>query len=184
MGMLLVSAPRGRRSEYLIALIVLGPVLLAAFAVWKTLSVPVSCFPWEHLRDRSILGANLLYAVFRALPCLDGFSLAVLASARQVSTLRLRRCLGRPTHHPRHRARQARRLPASRSQKPGHGYLQRYGPAAGVSEGEPERNAIIKAYDDVQREHSLCRPLSLLHPDLEQRRRRDARGKQTKGNVS
>lgn len=54
-------APDGWNTGYIIAMIVLGAVLLIAFGVWEKFFAPVSYFPWKYLKDRTILGACLLY---------------------------------------------------------------------------------------------------------------------------
>ncbi|PNY28916.1 Siderophore iron transporter mirB [Tolypocladium capitatum] len=54
-------APDGWSTGYIIAMIVLGAVLLIAFGVWEKFFAPVSYFPWKYLKDRTILGACLLY---------------------------------------------------------------------------------------------------------------------------
>ena len=54
-------APDGWKTGYIIAMIVLGAVLLVAFGVWEKFFAPVSYFPWKYLKDRTILGACLLY---------------------------------------------------------------------------------------------------------------------------
>lgn len=56
-------APNGWKTGYIIAMIVLGVVLLAAFVVWEKYFATVQYFPFKHLKDRSILGACLLYGI-------------------------------------------------------------------------------------------------------------------------
>lgn len=53
-------APNGWRTGYIIAMIVLGVVLLAAFAVWEKWFAPVSYLPFKYLTNRTILTACLL----------------------------------------------------------------------------------------------------------------------------
>lgn len=55
------TAADGWKTGYVIAMIVVGVVLLALFAVWEKYFAPVQYFPWAYLKDRTILGACLLY---------------------------------------------------------------------------------------------------------------------------
>ncbi|KAI0139403.1 MFS general substrate transporter [Hypoxylon sp. NC0597] len=67
-------APNGWKTGYIIAMIVLGVVLLAAFVVWERFFAPVAYFPFKFLKDRTILGACLLYGVmFLSIYCWDGY---------------------------------------------------------------------------------------------------------------
>ncbi|KAJ6789632.1 hypothetical protein PWT90_08487 [Aphanocladium album] len=54
-------APQGWKTGYIIAMIVLGVVLLAAFVIWEKFFATVQYFPFKHLKNRSILGASLVY---------------------------------------------------------------------------------------------------------------------------
>ncbi len=56
-------APNGWKTGYIIAMIVLGVVLLAAFVVWEKFFATVQYFPFKHLKDRSVLGACLVYGL-------------------------------------------------------------------------------------------------------------------------
>lgn len=53
-------APNGWQEGYIIAMIVLGVVLLLAFAVWEKYFAPVSYLPFKYLTNRTILTACLL----------------------------------------------------------------------------------------------------------------------------
>ena len=55
------TAPNGWKTGYIIAMIVLGVVLLAAFVIWEKFFAPVQYFPFKYLKDRTVLGASLLY---------------------------------------------------------------------------------------------------------------------------
>lgn len=57
------TAPNGWKTGYIIAMIVLGVVLLAAFALWEKYLAPVTYFPWKYLKDRTILGSCLVYGL-------------------------------------------------------------------------------------------------------------------------
>lgn len=57
------SAPDGWGSSYIVAMIVLDVVCLAAFAVWEKYFAPVAYLPFKFLKDRTILGASLLYGI-------------------------------------------------------------------------------------------------------------------------
>ncbi|OAR00228.1 hypothetical protein LLEC1_03044 [Akanthomyces lecanii] len=54
-------APHGWRTGYIIAMIVVGIVLLTGFVVWERFFATVQYFPFKHLKDRSVLGACLVY---------------------------------------------------------------------------------------------------------------------------
>ncbi|RYP39876.1 hypothetical protein DL767_001995 [Monosporascus sp. MG133] len=56
-------APNGWASGYIIAMEVLGIVLLPAFCLWERFVAPVQFLPWKYLRERTIIGSCLLYAV-------------------------------------------------------------------------------------------------------------------------
>ncbi|KAJ3494588.1 hypothetical protein NLG97_g3980 [Lecanicillium saksenae] len=58
---LATKAPHGWRTGYIIAMIVLGVALLAAFVVWEKYFATVQYFPFKHLKDMSVLGASLVY---------------------------------------------------------------------------------------------------------------------------
>ncbi|RWA14915.1 hypothetical protein EKO27_g245 [Xylaria grammica] len=67
-------APHGWRTPYIIALIILGGVLLAAFVVWERFFAPVQFFPFKYLKDRTILSACGLYGVlFISIFCWDAY---------------------------------------------------------------------------------------------------------------
>lgn len=57
------TAPNGWKTGYIIAMIILGLVFLAAFIVWEKRFATVSYFPFKYLKDRTILGACLLYGI-------------------------------------------------------------------------------------------------------------------------
>ena len=54
---------RGWQTPFIIAMIVLGAVILVAFGVYEAFFAPVMIFPWALLKDRTILGANILACV-------------------------------------------------------------------------------------------------------------------------
>lgn len=60
---LVYYAPNGWKTGYIIAMIVLGVVLLAAFAIWERFFAPVPYIPWEYLKNRTILSACLIYGI-------------------------------------------------------------------------------------------------------------------------
>ncbi|KAJ2986482.1 hypothetical protein NUW58_g3300 [Xylaria curta] len=67
-------APNGWATGYIIALIVLGVGLLAAFVLWEKYGAPVQYFPFKYLKDRTILGACGLYgAMFASIYCWDAY---------------------------------------------------------------------------------------------------------------
>ncbi|EFY87939.1 siderophore iron transporter mirB [Metarhizium acridum CQMa 102] len=68
------TASDGWRTGYVIAMIVVGVVLLALFAIWEKYFAPVQYFPWAYLKDRTILGACLLYGfMFLSIFCWDTY---------------------------------------------------------------------------------------------------------------
>lgn len=60
---LVYYAPNGWKTGYIIAMIVLGVFFLAAFAVWEKYFSPVPYVPFNLLKDRTILGACLIYGI-------------------------------------------------------------------------------------------------------------------------
>ncbi|KAI1426816.1 siderochrome-iron transporter MirB [Xylaria sp. FL1777] len=67
-------APNGWGTGYIIAMIVLGVVLLAAFVLWEKYLAPVQYFPFKFLKDRTILGACGLYGfMFISIYCWDAY---------------------------------------------------------------------------------------------------------------
>ncbi|KAF5020427.1 hypothetical protein F66182_7554 [Fusarium sp. NRRL 66182] len=60
------TAPQGWASGYIIAMLVLGVVSLAAFVAWEKWFAPVPYFPFHLLLDRTILGACLIYGIMFA----------------------------------------------------------------------------------------------------------------------
>lgn len=57
------TAPQGWETGYIIAMIVLGVACLGGFAAWEKWYSPVPYFPVKFLKDRTVLGACLLYGV-------------------------------------------------------------------------------------------------------------------------
>ncbi|GAP89898.1 putative siderophore iron transporter mirB [Rosellinia necatrix] len=67
-------ASKGWATGYIIAMIVLGVVLLAAFVLWEKYFAPVQYFPFRYLKDRTILGACGLYGfTFISIFCWDTY---------------------------------------------------------------------------------------------------------------
>lgn len=60
------KAPNGWASGYIIAMIVLGVVLIAAFVVWEKFFAPVPYFPFHLLANRTVLGGCLIYGLMFA----------------------------------------------------------------------------------------------------------------------
>lgn len=54
-------APKGWSSWYIIFMIVLGIVCLAAFVLYEKFLAPVPYIPWKFLKDRTILGSCAMY---------------------------------------------------------------------------------------------------------------------------
>lgn len=57
------SAPNGWKTDYIIAMIVVGVVLLAAFGAWEKFFAPVPYIPFQYLKNRTILCACLVYGI-------------------------------------------------------------------------------------------------------------------------
>ncbi|KAI8946086.1 siderochrome-iron transporter MirB [Xylaria longipes] len=67
-------APDGWATGYIIAMIVLGVALLAAFVLWEKYLAPVQYFPFRFLKDRTILGSCGLYGfMFLSVYCWDAY---------------------------------------------------------------------------------------------------------------
>lgn len=47
-------------TPYIIAMLVVGVVLLALFAIWERYFAPVTFVPFRYLKDRTVLGACVL----------------------------------------------------------------------------------------------------------------------------
>jgi hypothetical protein len=60
---LVSNSANGWASAHIIVMIVMGIVGLGAFVVWEKYFAPVMFFPFELLRDRTIMGASLTYAI-------------------------------------------------------------------------------------------------------------------------
>jgi MFS family permease len=56
-------APKGWASGYIIAMEVLGVVCGVLFYIWECKFAPVQFLPWKFLKDRTIIGSCLLYAI-------------------------------------------------------------------------------------------------------------------------
>ncbi|KAI9155166.1 MFS siderochrome iron transporter [Paramyrothecium foliicola] len=56
-------APKGWATGYIIAMEVVGVVCGALFYIWESKLAPVQFLPWEYLKERTIIGSCLLYAV-------------------------------------------------------------------------------------------------------------------------
>ncbi|KAI0594285.1 major facilitator superfamily transporter [Biscogniauxia sp. FL1348] len=71
---LVTYAPNGWKTGYIIALIIVGFLLLAAFPIWEKYYAPVQYFPFKFLMDRTILGSCLLYCfTFLSIYCWDAY---------------------------------------------------------------------------------------------------------------
>lgn len=53
-------APDGWKTDYIIAMLVVGVVCLAGFAVWEKFFAKIPYIPFRFLKNRTILGACLL----------------------------------------------------------------------------------------------------------------------------
>ena len=64
----------GWRAAMIICMIIFGGLLLIAFGLYEAYVAPVTCLPWVLLKDRTILGANILAAVlFLEFYCWNSF---------------------------------------------------------------------------------------------------------------
>ncbi|KPM39223.1 Siderophore iron transporter mirB [Neonectria ditissima] len=76
---LVFYAPNGWKTGYIIAMIVLGIVLLVAFAIWEKFFSPVPYIPFKFLKDRTILGSCLVYGImFCSIFCWDSYYFSYL----------------------------------------------------------------------------------------------------------
>ena len=55
--------PHGFRSPMMICMIVFGVACFIGFAIWERFGAPVTLLPFDLMRDRTIIGGNLLAAV-------------------------------------------------------------------------------------------------------------------------
>lgn len=60
---LAANTGKGWESASMIAMIVIGVVCLVAFAAWERWFAPVQFFPFKYLKERTIIGACLLYGI-------------------------------------------------------------------------------------------------------------------------
>ncbi|KAL8388794.1 hypothetical protein RB595_008933 [Gaeumannomyces hyphopodioides] len=66
----------------LIAMLVMGPAILAAFVAWEYWWTPVPFFPWKYLRDRTVLGSCMVYGfMFVSIFCWDTYYFSYLQVA-------------------------------------------------------------------------------------------------------
>lgn len=54
---------RGWQSPMIICMIVFGILFLIAFVLWEIFGAPIRFMPWHLLKDRTVLGCNILAAV-------------------------------------------------------------------------------------------------------------------------
>lgn len=59
-------APNGWASDYIIAMEVIGILCLPAFYVWERYFAAVQFLPWKYLREPTIIGSCVLYAIMFA----------------------------------------------------------------------------------------------------------------------
>ncbi|GAB7323438.1 hypothetical protein MBLNU13_g05890t1 [Cladosporium sp. NU13] len=79
-------APNGWSSYYIILMIVLGVVLLAAFVAWEKFAAPVPYIPWKFLKDRTILGSCFMYGfMFLSIYCWDTYYYSYLQVVNEQS---------------------------------------------------------------------------------------------------
>ncbi|KAH7130480.1 siderophore iron transporter-like protein mirB [Dendryphion nanum] len=71
---LVIHAPNGWKTPYIIAMIVVGILLFPAFYCWERFLAPVQFLPWVYLQDRTLVGSCLLYGVmFISIFCWNGY---------------------------------------------------------------------------------------------------------------
>ncbi|KKA26858.1 hypothetical protein TD95_002451 [Thielaviopsis punctulata] len=56
-------SPHGWKTGYIIAFIIVGALLFPVFYIWESRYATVQFLPWRYLRDPTIIGSCLLYAV-------------------------------------------------------------------------------------------------------------------------
>lgn len=59
------TAPKGWSTPYIIAMIVLGLVLIAAFAIWEIWLAPVPFLAARHLQNRTLLAVCLINTTYQ-----------------------------------------------------------------------------------------------------------------------
>ncbi|GJC99460.1 major facilitator superfamily transporter [Colletotrichum higginsianum] len=71
---LVSNATHQWESPTIICLIIFGVVSLVLFAVWERYFAKVSLFPYQFLKDRTVLGACLVYGImFASIYCWDSY---------------------------------------------------------------------------------------------------------------
>ncbi|KAF3353301.1 hypothetical protein VdG1_08438 [Verticillium dahliae VDG1] len=79
-------APNGWKTGYIIAMIILGPLLLATFGFWEKKYASVPLVPWVNLKDRTIIGAcGVAGALFLSFNAWDSFFSSYLQVVHQRS---------------------------------------------------------------------------------------------------
>lgn len=58
-------APQGWSTDYIIAMLVVGLVLLILFGLEQAFLAPTPFFPWHYLRDRTVVGSCLINACYQ-----------------------------------------------------------------------------------------------------------------------
>lgn len=60
---LVSQAPNGWKTPYIPAMVATGVVVLGLFYLWEAFFAPVTFLPWKYLKEPTILGSCLLYAI-------------------------------------------------------------------------------------------------------------------------
>lgn len=64
----------GWRSANLISMLVIGPLLIVAFVIWERFLAPITCFNWNLLRNRNVLGGCLVALLTTgSIGCWEGY---------------------------------------------------------------------------------------------------------------
>lgn len=80
------TAPKGWSTPYIIAMIVLGLVLIAAFAIWEIWLAPVPFLAARHLQNRTLLAVCLINTTYQmAYYCWNSYFTSFLQVVNGVS---------------------------------------------------------------------------------------------------
>lgn len=79
-------SPHGWRTPYILAMIILGSLLIAAFGFWEKRFASVPLIPWHNLRDRTIIGScGVAGVLFLSFACWDSYFSSYLQVVHQRS---------------------------------------------------------------------------------------------------
>ncbi|KAI9896346.1 hypothetical protein N3K66_008518 [Trichothecium roseum] len=83
---LVSQAPNGWKTPYIPAMVATGVVVLGLFYLWEAFFAPVTFLPWKYLKEPTILGSCLLYAVmFTSTYCWNNYFSSYLQVVHRLS---------------------------------------------------------------------------------------------------